>query len=105
MSRRAPKVPDRVVVETFGFPGYLVRNLETSNRRAPFCFNEEVGFERYRVTVERVEEDVDTLFARLVDLWETTDNHHYWEPLKDAAKRLGRTFETRPGCRRPRGGR
>jgi hypothetical protein len=102
MKRREPKIPDRVVVETFGFPGYLVRNLQTSNRREPFCFNDEVGFERYRVTVERVEESADILFERLVELWETTDNFHHWTPLKDAAEKIGRKFTTQPGSRRER---
>lgn len=83
---------DREVVEVFGFPRYLVQSLRTSRTREPYIVNGEVGFERYRVTVERIEEPDEVLVARLVDLWETSDNIHDMTPLKKAAKALGATL-------------
>lgn len=102
MSRKRTD-PDREVVEVFGFPRYFVQGLRTSRSREPSCFNGEVAFERYRVTVERIEEPDEVLVARLVDLWETSDNIHDAPPLQKAAKWLGASLTTGRGSRRERG--
>jgi hypothetical protein len=93
---------EREVLEIYGRPAHAIQYLKAGSRVLPFCFNDEVGFERYRVTIEKIEEDADTLFSRLVELWETCDNFHHWGPLRKAAEQIGRKFTTEPGCRRPR---
>lgn len=98
---KRPADEEFVSFEVFSFPHYALTSLR-DHRAQPFCFNGMVGFERYRVTVERIKESPDILFERLVELWETSDNFHDAESLKEAAKRLGRSFSASFGSRRER---
>jgi hypothetical protein len=94
-----PQEPKRLVFETFRQPShFLLRGLEQA---AYDVFNREVHVRRWRITVETIEETDDVIYARLLDLWERSANFHEWEPLRDAAKALGRELPSdRLGKRR-----
>ena len=55
----------------------------------PGCFNGGVRVEKFRVTIEKVDEPKEETQRRILELWETTDNIHHWGLLKEEAKRLG----------------
>lgn len=57
----------KVILETFGNPEEQIKRLVVE---APTAFNGIVRVERYRVTVERIEEPADVLKARLNELLE-----------------------------------
>jgi hypothetical protein len=79
----APEYPK--VLEQFGRP-YLPG---IGGDDGPSCFNGIVRVERYRVTVEKIEESPLVYCERLLKLWRECDNHHHRAPLAHAAKRLG----------------
>jgi hypothetical protein len=68
---------------------------------APHVWNGEVSVRRWRVIVEPVEESVEVLYARLLDLWERSHNMHEYGPLQAAAREIGRELPSdRLGKRR-----
>jgi len=80
-------IPDKVSIETFRDPrGFSLSRLED---KEPSCFNGNVSIEKFRVTVEKIEEPKEVLIARLQKLWSECDNHHHWQPLQWWAKKLG----------------
>jgi len=95
----SPPEPERQVFETFQRPSYyLLRGLE---RNAPDVFNGQAHVRRWRVTVEPIEEADDVIYARLLDLWERSANMHEFDPLRAAARALGRELPSeRLGKRR-----
>ena len=58
-------------------------------RGGPSSFNGIVSIRKFRVTIEKIDESVEVLSERLLDLWRHCDNHHERWPLDTAAKRLG----------------
>lgn len=58
-------------------------------QREPSCFNGRASIRQYRVTVELVDEPIETIQARIVDLWEQSDNYHHMDPLRTEAQRYG----------------
>lgn len=99
MRKKPPRqAPTTTVFETYRDIGsYDVRNL---TQEQPSCFNGDVRVRRYRVTIERIDEPVEVITARLQTLWETCDNMHYWESLKAAAARLGYALKGSAGAKR-----
>lgn len=85
--KREPEQTWPQVFEGFGDPTYYARKV--LHQREPSCGNGVVDIYRFRVTVERIEDPVEVLKARLLKLWRETDNHHHWTPLKAAAAKLG----------------
>ena len=67
--------------------GYWLNSMEERN---PTCFNGSVSVRRYRVTIEVVDDSNDEIYERLLKLWRECDNMHHWEPLRNAAARIGR---------------
>jgi hypothetical protein len=55
----------------------------------PSCFNGMVRVEKYRVTVEKVQEPVEVVRARLQKMWDECDNHHHREPLAREGLKYG----------------
>jgi hypothetical protein len=73
--------------ETFRDIGtYEVHQLRQAE---PSCFNGMVRVEKYRVTVEKVEEPADVIHARLRKMWDECDNSHHREPLIRAGLKYG----------------
>ncbi len=93
MQKKAKKVINEYpkMVETF----MPINDWEISRMRQeqPSAFNSMVRVERFRVTVEKIEEPIEVIQARLEKLWVDSDNHHYYNPLKDMALKLGYTFK------------
>lgn len=86
-----------VVVETFRKLGdYEIRAMTSP---CPSVFNGVVRVHRYRVTVERVEESPEVLWARLQDLWDASTNYHDADPLRSAAKKLGYEIQGQRGAK------
>lgn len=79
----------RVEFETFRRPApYTIHDLKDD---APSFsgLGADVSVRKYRVTIDLVEEPVEVIHARLIELWETCDNHHHWRSLKHEAARYG----------------
>jgi hypothetical protein len=85
------KIPDPVSqIETFRDPrGCSISSL---CQEKPSCFNGHVSVFRWRVTVEKIDEPIETITERLEMLWRKSDNHHDYQPLMDAAESIGYTF-------------
>jgi hypothetical protein len=58
----------------------------------PRVFNGVVNVRRWRITVELIDESPEVIYARLLDLWERSDNYHDMLPLQKAAQELGMTL-------------
>jgi len=85
-------------IETFREIG---KNFKHSlEQKEPSCFNGIVRVQRYRVTVEEIEEPVEVIAERLQKLWDYSDNHHDWQPLKDAANKIGYVLVSQVGNKR-----
>jgi hypothetical protein len=82
---KAPEYPK--TIETFREVGdYELRGMASER---PSVFNNTVSVRRYRVTIELIDEPIEVIHARLIDLWERCDNHHHWDPLRHQAKKYG----------------
>lgn len=89
----APVVPLVMCFETFQkLDSWALRNLEQSE---PSCFNGMVRVQKFKVTIEPVDEPIEMIHARLQKLWNECKNHHHWEPLKREAARFGLKLEHR----------
>lgn len=82
----APEYP--VVIETY-FPPTSQWERAKFEEWGPSCFNGCVRVERYRITVELIDEPLDVIHARLIKLWEESDNMHHCQPLKNRAAKYG----------------
>ncbi len=73
--------------ETFRAPSQWERDRLTCKEAS--CFNGEVSVKKYRVTWEEVIEPNEVIVARLRKLWTECDNHHHWNPIREAARKYG----------------
>lgn len=64
--------------------GYQIGQMEQA---VPSSFNSMARVRKYRVTVELVDEPIETIRARIVDLWERCVNHHEWDSIRTEAAR------------------
>lgn len=105
MAKRKTKVPVDVYpksIETFRkVDSWDLRNMQY-RAEGPDCFNGIVSIKKYKVTVELIEEPVEVYWERLEKLWLECDNHHHWEPLKQAAKSVGYEFKGERGSQKKR---
>lgn len=81
------------IIETFRRPGQW--ELRTLTLAEPSCWNGDVAVERYRVTIEKIEEPKEVIAERLRKLWRECDNHHHHYPLRAVAERLDIELELR----------
>ncbi len=80
-----PQYP--IIVETFqNVDGYRLGQMR---QEEPSCWNGTVSVEKYRVTIEKVDEPLEAIHERIRKLWRETGNHHHWFPLKAAATKFG----------------
>lgn len=95
-----PPIPERFEVEVFGNPHDRIEAL----RNKPSVWNGVANVERYRITVERVDEDPAVIHQRILELWDTSDNMHHVGPLRAAATKHGLDLSLHDyrGSRRPR---
>ena len=88
MKRKEPEIK---TVETFRSTlGYWINTIREDN---PSCLNGIVSVERWRVTVEKIEESPDVICERLEKLWCESDNHHHYRPIQAKALEYGYTFK------------
>lgn len=94
MAKKSKKAPPNgppeftpVVIETFHEPG--VWEQSKLRAEAPSSFNGIVRVLKYRITIERIEEPLEVIQARLLKLWREEDNHHHYHPLNAVGKRYG----------------
>ena len=88
------------IIETFNnIRGYYLTQIK---KDSPTCFNGSVCVEKYKVTIEKIEESKEVYKKRLQKLWDECDNHHHWTPLESKAKQLGVKLEGRAGSKRKR---
>ena len=88
--KKSPAVPVPEypkVVETFRRVGTY--DTASWTWEEPICFNSTVAVEKYRITVERIEESVDVYKERLTKLWRGCGNNNHCQYLEATAKRLG----------------
>lgn len=78
---------DKRTIETFNPSSYQLSQLSGFNE--PSCYNGDVRFKRYKITVEPIEEPVEVYQERLQKLWDDSDNYHHSNPLQNAAKSIG----------------
>lgn len=71
--------------------------LSQITEKEPSCFNGMVMIEKYKITIEKIEEPKEVYQKRLQKLWSECDNHHHWRPLKDKANKLGIELEGSAG--------
>lgn len=66
----------------------------------PSAFNGWVRVERYRITVEKIEEPIEVIHQRLEQLWLECDNWHHWEPLLNKARQFNYSFKGERGSQK-----
>jgi len=87
-------------IETFrSIAGYSLNALKSDK---PTCFNGVVNVVKYKVTVEVIEEPIEVIHARLQELWDKSDNHHHYDPIKQAAAKHGYELQGSHGNSRVR---
>lgn len=59
----------------------------------PSCFNDRVRINKYKITVEEINEPNEVYGERLERLWINSNNHHDIDPLKKAATKIGYEFK------------
>ena len=84
--------------ETFNeLKGYTISQL---TKKEPSCFNGMVDIEKYKVTIEKIEESKEVYRERLQKMWDECDNHHNWNPLKAKAEQMGIELQGDSGSKR-----
>ena len=64
------------------------------------CFNGIVRIEKYKITIEKIEESKEVYKERLQKLWDECDNIHHWTPMREKAKQLGVVIEGSAGSKK-----
>jgi hypothetical protein len=82
---------EKIQFETFKDLTYY-HTINDFLQEKPSCFNGIVRIKKYRVTIEEIDEPVETLTSRLEFLFRTSDNHHHYWPLTLTAEKLGYKF-------------
>lgn len=96
-------VPEREKVVSFEtFKRFGQYEIGIAKRVEPSCFNGEVSVTKYRITIEEIEESIEAYTERLQKLWEESDNHHDWQPLKYEAEKKGVVLIGSRGAKRKR---
>ena len=72
---------------TFNKPWNINEQIE------PSCFNGGVRVEKYKITIEIVEEPIGVICERLEKLWVESKNFHDYDPLMEVAKKFGYVFK------------
>lgn len=72
----------------------------TLKHDSPSAVNREVRFKKFRIIVEEVDEPVEIYQQRLQYLWDTCDNHHNVEAIRNGAKSIGYELKNSYGTKR-----
>lgn len=86
----------KTTIETFRNPdGYWLTQIKQDEVSS---FNGRIEIEKYRVTVEKIEEPIEVLQQRIQYLWDVCDNHHHVKPIRERAKKLNYELKGSAGC-------
>lgn len=86
----------KTTIETFRNPdGYWLNQIKQDEVSS---FNGIIDIEKYRVTVEKIEEPIEVLQQRIQYLWDVCDNHHHVKPIRERAKELNYELKGSAGC-------
>jgi hypothetical protein len=96
----APKPHEPVHIEFETFREIGSHEIGNMTSAGPSCFNGVVRFRRCRVRIDEIDEPKEVLAARIQALWDHTDNHHHWDPLRRAAAEIGYTLVGQHGSKR-----
>lgn len=80
---QSPEYPK--IIETFDPPG----SYDLRSQSEPSAFNGIVRVERFRITIEKIEEPIEVIGERLEKLWTNSNNHHHYYPIENKAASLG----------------
>lgn len=72
------------VIECIGEP-----HIDQKPSEEASCWNGIVRVERFRITVEKLDEPLEVIHERLRRLWRSTTNYHHHTPVRAEAKRFG----------------
>jgi len=76
--------------ETFTEIGPYEQRQLTSSK--PFCHNGRLGIQKYKITIEVIDEPVEVIHGRIRELWKVK-NHHHVGALRAVAKKYGIELE------------
>lgn len=68
-------------------------NMNSFKQESPSCFNGMVRVEKYKITVEKIDEPIEVIQDRIISLWKKSNNHHDYYPIKACAERFGVSLE------------
>lgn len=89
---------NKIEIETFRKIGsYEIGNLK---QETPSSFNSVISINKYKISVEEIEEPIEVYEKRIQDLWDKCDNHHHIDPIRREAKALGYTLKGSYGSKR-----
>ena len=89
------KKQENIAIETFKNPNIWLRDIQQNEIS---CFNSIIRIEKYKVTIEKIEEPIEVLQQRIQYLWDVCDNHHHVKPIKERAKKLNYGLKGIAGC-------
>jgi len=81
------KESKKIVFDTFVHP--TERSLSDFRQKDPSCFNGIVRVQKYRITVEPIDEDIEVVHSRLIELWLMCNNSHRAHDLSLYAEKIG----------------
>lgn len=86
----------KTTIETFRNPdGYWLNQIKQDEVSS---FNGRIEIEKYRVTVEKIEEPIEVLQQRIQYLWDVCNNHHDAKAIRERAKKLNYELKGSAGC-------
>ena len=74
--------------------------ISQMTQKSPSCFNSNVRVERYKVTIEKIEEPKEVICARIQTIWDECDNHHNWRSIEEKANKYGYELKGHAGSNR-----
>ena len=74
-----------IINETFSVPQIA---FPADNKAEPYCWDSEVFIHKYRITIERIEEPIEVLQARLQKLKDESKNMHHRDAIWKKATEL-----------------
>ena len=90
------KEQSKTIIETFRNPeGYWLNQIKQDEVSS---FNGIIEIEKYKVTIEKIEEPIEILQQRIQYLWDNFDNYHHFEPIKKMAEKLNYELKGSAGC-------
>jgi hypothetical protein len=85
MARKAKPIPEPKIQSYETYYSYW----DVHKDDTPSCFNSNVRVRKYRFTRELIDEPLEVIQARIIDLWEHCHNHHHFHAIQKTGKDYG----------------